>query len=814
MEEKHIKQALENIKLSPEQKSRITAACVKAADEKAQKKTRGWIKPAVITACACLGVTAAGAGTLALINGGGAEVSVLPEESQSGEDLNGAEFTTTSVQVPLENSIQLIEISYDQYMEWSGSVDQNIPDLPDGVEFVPATEVELMDYFGINIFAEFPSDLVEYYMAGEPRGIYKDENGNAEWASCLYHYESREGGRAVIVCFSKGVIIGMGQEQVWSAPSLLSYIDGVPAVVIHTQEQDYYEIQFMLENTGVCIDSYGGVSADEMVDIARSIIQNAHSQIDHIRWSGVFVSQYSSVNKRESADRNDFVYMSEEGLLQHYGVRVIPDLPEGMDWQFDYETGVYADSSGKVYNDANLITASDPTGSKRAKLWISTETDDHGDDTEYLSSYAATICGHTVMLYRDLDDESLLSAQFYNGSTQFELTTEGLADDELIGIVRSLLSDETQQPSVTEKPYLTLNDLLTIKKQKGEDISLRDFEKYSYEDGGSDVMEYYVVGGYSLTIGNDGSITLFPPSGADGGIDLIRNDLSTLEDYIKGYTPKLLETGKEQLTAYRILRLKAAKGEDLTWSDFEPYQSEDIGSGLYVLQYDVEGEYTLLIGGGDMRERPAYISLSYNADNVYIDLLQNDSVTVRDFISVRTPDLLPPKDYGNAEIDPAVQAQKAHDIMVRCAAEYLSTATMVEMLYELYPYSDRITVYADSDSFVADEAITDGRAVEAGMLVRIIEGDGRTELVVPAVNDFLISAVNSCLVGESTVAELKAAVTDVIPSAEVSVFDDSDSGKLVEDSDFIKQSFTVGVWCGGHHYIIPVSELPLNEEEG
>ena len=50
------------------------------------------------------------------------------------------------------------------------------------------------------------------------------------------------------------------------------------------------------------------------------------------------------------------------------------------------------------------------------------------------------------------------------------------------------------------------------------------------------------------------------------------------------------------LTLDKVLEL-SAKGEDLTWSDFEQYESKDVGSGLYIYFYDIDDSFGLWIGG-------------------------------------------------------------------------------------------------------------------------------------------------------------------------------------------------------------------------
>lgn len=78
------------------------------------------------------------------------------------------------------------------------------------------------------------------------------------------------------------------------------------------------------------------------------------------------------------------------------------------------------------------------------------------------------------------------------------------------------------------------------------------------------------------------------------------------------------ETIKLTLETVREL---AQKGNELTWSDFEQYESVDIGSGLYILRYKIDENYELRIGGGNLEESPMYIRLvsAQNSDN-YIDI--------------------------------------------------------------------------------------------------------------------------------------------------------------------------------------------------
>lgn len=83
-------------------------------------------------------------------------------------------------------------------------------------------------------------------------------------------------------------------------------------------------------------------------------------------------------------------------------------------------------------------------------------------------------------------------------------------------------------------------------------------------------------------------------------IDLVA-DFRLISDYT--------EHDGEQLTLEKLIELDES-GRKLSWSDFEQYESDDIGSGLYILRYFLRDRgYLLLIGGGSLEEEPDYIRL-------------------------------------------------------------------------------------------------------------------------------------------------------------------------------------------------------------
>lgn len=88
--------------------------------------------------------------------------------------------------------------------------------------------------------------------------------------------------------------------------------------------------------------------------------------------------------------------------------------------------------------------------------------------------------------------------------------------------------------------------------------------------------------------------------------------------------PQHLDDVSSGLTIEKI-RALSGKGKELSWSDFEQYPHEDIGSGLYIFRYDVDENYYLSVGGGSLESSPEYILLVSKADeNVSVDIRTGD----------------------------------------------------------------------------------------------------------------------------------------------------------------------------------------------
>jgi hypothetical protein len=80
----------------------------------------------------------------------------------------------------------------------------------------------------------------------------------------------------------------------------------------------------------------------------------------------------------------------------------------------------------------------------------------------------------------------------------------------------------------------------------------------------------------------------------------------------------------KKLTLKKVVEL-SAKGYQLTWSDFEQYNSYECGSGLYILCYEIDNDYKVLIGGLSPEDRlPMYIYLVRKNDSQFIDIRKED----------------------------------------------------------------------------------------------------------------------------------------------------------------------------------------------
>ncbi len=97
---------------------------------------------------------------------------------------------------------------------------------------------------------------------------------------------------------------------------------------------------------------------------------------------------------------------------------------------------------------------------------------------------------------------------------------------------------------------------------------------------------------------------------------------------------------KKKMYMDTVIKL-AEKGHELTWADFKEYDGTDVGSGIYIMEYqtDIEG-YVLYVSGApsmppdSSQEAPDRIYLTYKTEDRAIDI-RDESVI--DFVYPGTP---------------------------------------------------------------------------------------------------------------------------------------------------------------------------------
>ena len=107
----------------------------------------------------------------------------------------------------------------------------------------------------------------------------------------------------------------------------------------------------------------------------------------------------------------------------------------------------------------------------------------------------------------------------------------------------------------------------------------------------------------------------------------------------------------EKLTLDDVVTL-SQKGDALTWSDFERYQGRDIGSGLYIIRYEIDEVFDVLVGGVP-DETPWYIYLRVNneADD-RIDIRTEDVSIFVEAHRNDVPKVIEPKPDSGGEPSP------------------------------------------------------------------------------------------------------------------------------------------------------------------
>lgn len=141
-------------------------------------------------------------------------------------------------------------------------------------DFVPMSDEELNDYFGIDIFPEVPEDLGEEWCIreGTQKGIYRRDGGTGE----VYHdqqvlnWSNEDFSRTVNIELKKG---GMPFQcfGVLTVEEEMSVIGGVE-VFIGQNDDGIWLVEFMYKDVGFRMVTEG-LTQEELVEVIESLIR-------------------------------------------------------------------------------------------------------------------------------------------------------------------------------------------------------------------------------------------------------------------------------------------------------------------------------------------------------------------------------------------------------------------------------------------------------------------------------------------------------------------------------------------------------------
>jgi len=77
------------------------------------------------------------------------------------------------------------------------------------------------------------------------------------------------------------------------------------------------------------------------------------------------------------------------------------------------------------------------------------------------------------------------------------------------------------------------------------------------------------------------------------------------------------------MTLADVLTL-SEKGMDLTWEDLAPFRGTDIGSGLYIVRYEIDPAWSLIVSDGKTEGTPMSVALHFPSDDGGVDIREAD----------------------------------------------------------------------------------------------------------------------------------------------------------------------------------------------
>lgn len=209
------------------------------------------------------------------------------------------------------------------------------------------------------------------------------------------------------------------------------------------------------------------------------------------------------------------------------------------------------------------------------------------------------------------------------------------------------LKDFVTDDSIKEAPYIEIGKIIDVAFSSNPPESITVTETLLDEQGNLKYTEKETVeipvelnnGNFSITIADH------PASALNSFYEDNKKDLrgyrmtATWGDNVCQYvfiikTDAVLSSikaNRDTLTIEKLIEL-SKMGDRLSWGDFAAFYGNEIGSGLYIIEYPIDDTFSVLIGGASPDEEPMYILLkSIDANNIEksLDVRKGD---IKDFI--------------------------------------------------------------------------------------------------------------------------------------------------------------------------------------
>lgn len=178
-------------------------------------------------------------------------------------------------------------------------------------------------------------------------------------------------------------------------------------------------------------------------------------------------------------------------------------------------------------------------------------------------------------------------------NTTVEITTDATTPE-------ATTPEETTVPEEhPENPLKEIASIVDLAEKQG--ILTNDAIECFYTDANFQYFFDSIKSEYVMVYYTDGTSENVTAALGAGNITI-----ADLKKYDIWYFHRVRED-LPNLTVTVLRELIATHGENLTWEHFDGYFFIEMGSGLYIRNYLINEEYTLLIGGGNPPSKPDYI---------------------------------------------------------------------------------------------------------------------------------------------------------------------------------------------------------------